>query len=452
MTYPVLRAYLLGKASPAYTAAMLVMLSLPLLVGSLIALRRWLPATRARWLREKGRWRDGVYLLEDRLLYVRGETATIIKRSRLRALRTKQDADRFNKDGKREGKHRLLPAIGYQDDRGKQAYLAIDENRDIWWSSIAERWDDWRRTGKPPSAVEPQTTRAAIKQWLPNIIYLQLLYLTVVLAGVILFIFLADWIDPDTAFIVNGGVALIMMLGFIGIAFKLHKPLRRWFPKLNLSYEHGGGYGVLLGFFTMGSVLFVGAQGNVWWQTAFAERLPEVFLAEAMRYKGENVMLGLRDARVDQGKFGVEYGAYQPWIFSAAERESNRGPYHYVARLVSTRSPETCLYVAAVEDDPLIKTERRSSAERLLTTAPYYREPLGLGRTEKARAWQHALDDLEGSETRRCQNMMVEPIADPDALAAKDWRQLWWVILLLQLLPLVMLSIWAGFKRENRWL
>lgn len=449
--YLLLQAYLSGKAGLAYTTTMLVMSCLPLLFGSLIALRRWLPATRARWLRKKRRWRDGVYLLQDSLLYVRGKTVTIIKRNRLRALRTKENADQINKNEKRKGKHRPSPAIGYQDDQGKQAFLTIDEDRDVWWSSIADRWDDWRRTGKPPTSVEPITTRAVLEKWLPNIIYLHLLYLAVVLAGVILFIVSAELVDPDTAFWVNGGVAMIMMFGFIGIALKLHKPLRRWFPNLNLSYDHGGGYGILLGFFTLGSVLFVGGQGNVWWQTAFAERLSEVSLAEAIRYKGEKVMLGLRDATVGQGNFGVEYGAYQPQVFNHAERRSEPGPYHYIARLVSANSPETCLYLGGVEDDPLINIERRSSAVRLLTAATYYREPLRLHRSD-SKAWQHAINNLEDGDTRSCQNMVVEPITDPDALAGKERRQLWWVILLLQLVPLVMLFIWGGFKRERRWL
>ncbi|NEX23619.1 hypothetical protein G3480_25650 [Thiorhodococcus mannitoliphagus] len=367
-------------------------------------------------------------------------------------MRTKRNADQINKREKRDGKHRLRPAIGYKDDRGEQAFLVIDENRERWWSLLSARWDDWRRTGKPPTAVEPTPAREVLDKWLPNILFLQLLYLTTVLAGVALFVVLADLIDPETAFVVNAVIALVMMFGFIGAAFGLHKPLRPWFPNLNLSFDRGGDYGVLLGFFTLFSVLFVGSQGSVWWKTAFADRLPEVFLAEAIGYKGENVMLGLRDVRVAQGSFGVEYGAYQPRVYNHAERRSETGRCHYVARLVSTRSPETCLYLGAVEDDPQTQTKRRSSAERLLTLGPYYREPLDLGRTGTASAFKKALDDLEGSETRRCRNMIVEPIADPDALAGEEWRELWWIILALQLSPLVLLLIWAWFKWENRWL
>jgi hypothetical protein len=452
ITYALVQTFMSDKADLDYLAVMFVAACLPLFVASAIALRRWIPATRARWLRRKGRWRDGVYLLSDSLLYVRGNSVTIIERGRLSALRTKQDADQINKREKRDGKHRLRPAIGYRDDRGEQAFLTIDENRELWWSLLADRWGDWRRTGKPLRAVEPTQAREALDKWLPNILFLQLLYLTTVLAGVVLFIVFADLIDPDTAFIVNAGIALVMMFGFLGAAFALRKPLHPWFPNLNFSFDRGGGYGVLLGFFTMWSVLFIGSQGNVWWKTAFADRLPDVSLSEAIGYQGENVMLGLRDVRVEQGRFGVEYGAYQPRVYNHAERRSETGRYHYVARLVSTRSPETCLYLSAVEDDPLIKTERRSSAERLLTLAPYYREPLDLGRTETASAFKKAVDDLEGGEIRRCWNMIVEPIADPDALAGEEWRKLWWIILALQLSPLVLLSIWAWFKWENRWL
>ncbi|WP_201067832.1 MULTISPECIES: hypothetical protein [Thiorhodovibrio] len=462
ITYALVQTDVSDKADLDYLAVMFVAACLPLFAASAIALRRWIPATRARWLRKKGRWRDGLHLLSDSLLYVRGNSVTIIERGRLSALRTKQDADQINKREKRDGKHRLRPAIGYRDDRGEQAFLVIDENRELWWSLLAARWDDWRRTGKPPRAVEPTQARKVLAKWLPNIIYLQLLYIVMVLLGVMLFLILADFVDPNTAFIVNAGLGVSMMIfGFIGAAIALQKPLRRWFPNLNVE-NYGSGYAGLLGAFTMVSVLYVGSQGNAWWQTAFADRIPDINLAEAIQYKGENFMLGLRDVRVAQGSFGVDYGAYQPEVYNHSSRRSETGRYHYVARLVSTRSPETCVYLGAVENDPRIKTKRRSSAERLLTLAPYYREPLDLGpldlgsldlgRTDTASAFKKALDDLEGGEIRRCRNMLLEPIADPDALAGEELRKLWWVILALQLSPLVLLSIWTWFKWENRWL
>ena len=442
----IIRQYLLEAGNVAMFAATFALLGLPLLIFAVLGLRRWWPATRARGRHRKGRWRDGVFLLDEGLLVVSGASATFVPRQRVRALRSHADAQALNRKEKREGQHRVRPGIFFEDSDGAHAFVRIDEPREIWWSLLAARWSTWKQDGSAPDALPaPVTAGAALRDWLPNLAYLQGLYLLVTVLGLGLFHLLASLLGADAGFMLSFVLGLALMFGFIGLAFVLLKGLKRRWPELpvSLAYEHGGGYAVLLGFCAFGSLVVIGGQSALWWQTAFAARLTDVRVADAPAYRGQNVLLGLSDAVIEARR----YGAYQPLIHSADHRRSERGNYLYVTRLTSTDASAPCLYLGAAGS----KVHRRSEAQRLLVPATFYREPLRLASPADADDWARAVDDLEG-DGPRCTLMIVEGIDNPDALAAEEWRGIWRYLLLFQVLPLVMLLAWAFFKREQRWL
>lgn len=422
---------------------------LPLGIASVVALAGWRRGTRARREHARGRWRQGVFLLKDGLLVNVGEGARFIPRGAVHALRTPENTGRGGWRRRDRGARDVEPGFLCRETGGGQTLLRVGKLPSSWWSRIAAAFEGWSAEGAAPPARVRESPYGCIARWLPVIVYLHGVLLVWLAGAAVLTVQVGRWVGGENGFLTGFVLGLPMLFVFPLLVTRLLPLVRRSWPALpdEISFETGGGYAVLLGVFATIGTIGIAHQSATWLLTLTAERLPEVKVEHATRFQGRNVLLGLPDARIDASRYGV----HQPYVPRAGThgRHLEPGAWHYVTRLSSRDDPRVCIYLGALQDRLTEATHRRSTAQRVLHQASFYREPLFLVERERG-YWKKAVDDLEG-EGDRCAFMVVEPVDDPDALEALEWARIGLLMLIMHAVPLALLTAWAWVRYENDW-
>lgn len=441
------------SAEPWEQLAIGIGIGLPLFLYAIRLIKPYWRGTRARSSIRRGTWRQGLFLLAEDLLYYDGCCVIHVPRKHASHLRTPELTEKHNRD-RYTGSHRnrvlrqdagpkLDPAVVYCDRNSGAQAIAIAVNSTAWWKHLDSAWDTWKQTGDAPPPLTVGAVVAIVRRWLPVLAYLHGLYGLVLLVAALLAMKFQDHYGYNPLFILGLGALSSALLLFLSVraapfAHRMWKAVPR-----KLVSNRGGGYVGLLCLLTFVGSIAVVMKASAWNYSGSAERLPDVRIADIGSYIGKNVMLGLPDGEILRA---AGYGTYQSYEYQSASKRRERGAMHYVARLVSGSDPSVCLYLGATEINGIAWP---SVAARHLQTAPYYREPSPYGNSDPD-SYRKAIMDLDGPEPS-CRPTVVEAVADPDAPAARDLQSFWLILILFNLLPLLMLLVWAWFTFERDW-
>lgn len=266
----------------------------------------------------------------------------------------------------------------------------------------------------------------------PNILFLHVLYVIVCIAVISLSVLVSRYYDAGTGFVVACGIGILMMFAFPLLANYTAPIGHKLWSKIaaDISFERGGGYAVLLGIAAVIFIIVVSGYASEWWAVKSAKRLADVRLSEAIHYREQNVMLGLRDAKLPDSR---TYGAYKDRVCND-KGKSCKDIWLYVTELTSNESISSCVFLGISSKKNFMRFPPG------FKVSPFYYE-LGI-LTSTPSEWGNAVANWDTQN--RCKSyMIVESIDNPAHLVSEKWTTAWLLTAVFTFVPLIVFIIWS---------